>query len=64
MYVCLDSGCLYGWMDGWMDPMKCIVTKLQMQQTSPLAQIYLLTIEIDLPSDAEKIRHFDRRLPS
>jgi hypothetical protein len=32
--------------------------------TSPLAQIYLLTIKIDLPSDVEKIRHFGRRRPS
>jgi hypothetical protein len=32
-----------------LDVTKCIVTKLQMLQTSPLAQIYLLTIYIDLP---------------
>jgi hypothetical protein len=37
-----------------MDVTKCIVTKLQMLQTYPLAQIYLLTIEIDPPSDVEK----------
>jgi hypothetical protein len=41
MYVC-------------MSVMKCIVTKLQMVQTSTLAQIYLVTIEIDLPSDVGK----------
>jgi hypothetical protein len=60
-----------GWMDGWMYVCmdvwlyvtKCIVTKLQMLQISPLAQIYLLTIEIDLQSDVEKIRHFGRRRP-
>jgi hypothetical protein len=38
------------WMDVCMDVTKCIVTKLQMLRTSPLAQIYLVTIEIDLPS--------------
>jgi hypothetical protein len=47
-----------------MDVTKCIVTKLQMLQTSPLARIYLLTMEIDLPSDVEKFRHFGRRPPS
>jgi hypothetical protein len=36
--------------DVWMDVTKCIVTKLQMLQTSPLAQIYLLTIQLDMPS--------------
>jgi hypothetical protein len=54
------SGCL----DVCMHVTKCIVTKLQMSQTSPLAQIYLLTIEIDPPSDVEKIRHFGSRPPS
>jgi hypothetical protein len=34
--------------------MKCIVMTLQLLQTSPLAQIYLLTKEINLPSDVEK----------
>jgi hypothetical protein len=29
-----------------------------------LAQIYLLTIEIDLPSSVEKFRHFGRGRPS
>jgi hypothetical protein len=53
-----------GCMDVWMDVTKSIVTKLQMLQTSPLAQIYLLTIEIDLPSDTKKFRHFGRRRPS
>jgi hypothetical protein len=48
----------------WMYVTKCIVTKLQMLQTSPLAKIYLLTIKIDLPSDVEKFRHFGRRQPS
>jgi hypothetical protein len=52
-----------GWMYGWMYVTKCIVTKLQMLQTSPLAEIYLMIIEIDLQSDVEKIRHFGRRRP-
>jgi hypothetical protein len=49
-------------IDGCLDVTKCIVTKLQTLQTSPLAQIDLLTIEIDLPSDIEKFRHFGRHL--
>jgi hypothetical protein len=57
------DGCMYIWMDGWMYVTKCIVRKLQMLQTSPLAQIYLMIIEIDLQSDVEKIRHFGRRRP-
>jgi hypothetical protein len=62
------NGWMYGYMDvwmyGWMYVTKCIVMKLQMLQTSPLAQMYLMTIEIDLQSDVEKIRHFGRRRPS
>jgi hypothetical protein len=58
------SVCLYVCLNVCMDVTKCIVTKLQMLQTSPLAQIYLLTIEIDLPSDVEKFNHFGRRPPS
>jgi hypothetical protein len=50
------SGCMSGCLDVWMYVTKCIVAKLQMLQTFPLAQIYLLTIEIDLPSDTEKFR--------
>jgi hypothetical protein len=50
-YVCLDVT-------------KCIVTKLQTLQTSPLSKIYRLTIEIDLPSDGGQIRHFGRQPPS
>jgi hypothetical protein len=32
--------------------------KLQTLQTSPLEEIYLLIIEVDLPSDVEKFRYF------
>jgi hypothetical protein len=41
-----------------MDVTKCIVMKLQKLQTS-LAQIYLLTTEIYLPSDVEKFCHLE-----
>jgi hypothetical protein len=41
------DGCLYV----CMDVTKRIVTKPQMLQTTHLAQIYLLTVEIYLPSD-------------
>jgi hypothetical protein len=51
----------YQWMSVCMDIAKCIVMKLQKLQTSSLAQIYLLTIEIDLPSDTKKFRHFGRQ---
>jgi hypothetical protein len=47
MYVCNEMYC----------------DEIQKPQTSPLAQIYLLTIEVDLPSDVEKFRHFGRRQP-
>jgi hypothetical protein len=36
-----------------MDVTKCIVMKLHMQQISLLAQIFLLTIKINLPSDVK-----------
>jgi hypothetical protein len=52
------DGCLDVCLDVCMYVTKCIVTKLQMLQTSPLAHIYLMIIEIDLQSDVEKIRHF------
>jgi hypothetical protein len=41
---------------------KWFVTKLQKLKASPLAQIYLLTMVIDLPSDVQKFRHFGRHL--
>jgi hypothetical protein len=44
------DGCLYV----CLYVTKCIVTKVQMLQTSPLAQIYHLTIEIHPQSDVEK----------
>jgi hypothetical protein len=44
--------------------MKCIATKLQMLQTSPLAKIGLLTLEIDLPSDVKNNAIFVHRPPS
>jgi hypothetical protein len=55
-----------GYMSGsvCLNVMKCIVIKLQMLQTSPLAQKHFLTTEIDLPSDLETFRHFIRRPPS
>jgi hypothetical protein len=53
-----------GWMFGWMYATKCIVTKLQNVTNTPLAQICLLTMEIDLTSDIEKFRHFGHRPPS
>jgi hypothetical protein len=61
MFVCMYI-CMYVWMDGWMAGWMdgyndCIVMKLQMLQKSPLAQTYLVTIEIDLPSDVKKGRH-------
>jgi hypothetical protein len=40
---------------GCMDVTKCIVMKLQKVQASFLAYIYLMTIEIDLPSYIKKI---------
>jgi hypothetical protein len=71
LWPCLlvnESALCYRRMSVWMfvclDVTKCIVTKLQMLQTSPLAQIYLLTIDIDLPRDVDKFRHFGRRPPS
>jgi hypothetical protein len=63
-FIMNESALCYRRMSGCMYVTKCIVTKLQMLQTSPLAQIYLLTIEIDLPSDVGKYRHFDHRPPS
>jgi hypothetical protein len=58
------DGCLSVCMSVCMYVTKCIATKLQMLQTFPLAQIYPLTIEIDLPSDVDKFRYFGRRPPS
>jgi hypothetical protein len=45
-----------------MHATKCIVTKLQKLQTSALAEIHLLITEIDVPSDVNIFRHFDRHL--
>jgi hypothetical protein len=51
MYVCM-SLCLYACMHVClMCVTKCIVMNLQILQTSPVAEIYLLRVEIDLPSD-------------
>jgi hypothetical protein len=49
-----ESALCYRRMSVCLYVTKCIVTKLQMLQISPLVQIYLLTIEIDLLSDVEK----------
>jgi hypothetical protein len=46
---------MYECMSVRLDVTKCTVTKLQKLQTFTLAQIDLLTIEIDLPSDTEKL---------
>jgi hypothetical protein len=53
-FIMNESALCYRRMYVCMHETKSIVTKLQMLQTSPLAQIDLLTIEIDLPSDTEK----------
>jgi hypothetical protein len=42
IYYAID-GCLYVCLYVWMYVTKCIVTKLQVRQTSPLAQIYLMS---------------------
>jgi hypothetical protein len=42
-------------------PMFFYEATTKMLQTSPLAKIYLLAIEIDPQSDVDKIRHFGRQ---
>jgi hypothetical protein len=37
--------------------------ELHMLQTSPSAQIYLVTMETDLPSDVDKFRQLGRQPP-
>jgi hypothetical protein len=51
---CAIDGCPDVCMSVCIHLTNCIVTKLQRLQTSPLAQIYLVTIEVDLTSDVEK----------
>jgi hypothetical protein len=61
-FIMNESALCYRWMSVclyvYLYVTKCIVTKLQMLQTSPLAQIYLLTVDIKLSNEVEKFCHF------